>query len=203
MSGALARAEPPSARGSVGTGRQPTTPRPSATHASSTRPRAASSRRNTIASPHHGPGTRLGASGNRTPAPSPVSPSAATAPRWPTRRSPSSAASRIAREARPRTSATKPMPQESRSSSARCSRSPFQEKRWIAPAFCDRPSRRRREAERRLARKDARKDDAGKKENGRRGAHRGLHVRAEIGSTQGLISARPRSPASPAGSRPP
>ena len=53
--------------------------------------------------------------GSRIPAPSPEMPSAATADRWRTQASPTRAESSRARLARPSTSATRPMPQASRS----------------------------------------------------------------------------------------
>ena len=81
-SAASPRAVSPSASSSTGTGRQPAVSIPSAAQAASIPARAASSRRNTIASPHHGPGTSDAGIGSSTPAPSPVLPSAAYAPRW-------------------------------------------------------------------------------------------------------------------------
>ena len=56
--------------------------------------------------------------GSRIPAPSPETPSAATADRWRTQASPTRAESRRARLARPSASATRPMPQASRSNRA-------------------------------------------------------------------------------------
>ena len=110
MRGMVASAPAPSAPVSTGTSRHSSGSIPSARQASSIAPRAASSRRKTIAMP----GLPSG-SGSSTPAPSPVLRSAAVAPRWRTLRSPSSRASTISREARPEESATKPIPQASRS----------------------------------------------------------------------------------------
>ena len=72
-------------------------------------------RRKTIARPHQAAGTSARGIGSRTPAPSPVRRSAATAPRWRRAPSPSSTPSRIVREACPVASARKPIPQASRS----------------------------------------------------------------------------------------
>ena len=127
MRGIVASALSPSASGSTGTSRHSSGSSPSARHASSIASRADSSRRKTIATPRleaspaepatPGP-NHLGlpaGSGSSTPAPSPVFPSAAVAPRCRTLCSPSSRQSTISREARPWASATKPIPQASRS----------------------------------------------------------------------------------------
>ena len=87
----------------------------SARHASSTIPRSQGSRRKHIARP--APSTPVSdlCNGSSKPAPSPLTPSAAQAPRWATAASPARARSRSSREARPCASATRPMPQASRS----------------------------------------------------------------------------------------
>ena len=79
------------------------------------RPRSHGSRRKHIAIPAPGVPVSVSWSGSSTPAPSPVTPSAAQAPRWATAASPASARSTSSRDARPFASATRPMPQASRS----------------------------------------------------------------------------------------
>ena len=88
---------------------------PSAAQARSTARRPSAPRRNTMARPRSGSGTSADGSGRSRPAPSPVRPSAAKAPRWRTRCSASRRASRTSREGRPESRATNPMPQASRS----------------------------------------------------------------------------------------
>ena len=159
MRGSEASAVTPSAEARIGTVRQPAGSRPSARHAFSTASRSQPSRRKHIASPAPGVPVIVGVRGRRTPAPSPVTPSAAQAPRCPTAASPASARSSSSREARPRTSATSPMPQASRSRRGswrrRCSSpmaSPFRrdEVGLSRQCFCQ-LVRRRREEWRRLA----------------------------------------------------
>ena len=111
----VALASSPSAPGTTGTSRHPPRPMPSAVQAASIASRAEFSRRKTIARPHQAAGTSARGIGSRTPAPSPVRRSAATAPRWRRAPSPSSTPSRIVREACPVASARKPIPQASRS----------------------------------------------------------------------------------------
>ena len=116
MRGMLAVAVEPSAATSCGTSRHPAGSRPSDRQASSTMFFNQGSRRKHIAMPAPGSPVSAGASGSSTPAPSPVTPSAAHAPRWDTAPSPARQRSSSSRDARPRTSATRPMPQASRSS---------------------------------------------------------------------------------------
>ena len=102
MRGMLATAVEPSAATSSGTSRQPAGSRPSARHASSTTFRSHGSRRKHIARPAPRVPVSAGESGSSTPAPSPVTPSAAHAPRCATAARPASARSSSSREARPR-----------------------------------------------------------------------------------------------------
>src|SRR5437588_7179131 len=104
----------PSWSSSVGGSRQSTTSMPSSLAACSTFWRGSSPRTKSTASPWPSPKTAAGM-GRRTPEPSAVRASAATAPRCFTQANPLSAASTIARVERPWASATKPMPQESSS----------------------------------------------------------------------------------------
>ena len=115
MRGIEATAVDPSADTSTGTSRQPNGSSPSARQASSTTPRSHGSRRKHIAIPAPSIPVSVRWSGRSTPAPSPVTPSAAQAPRCATAASPASARSTSSRDERPRASATRPMPQASRS----------------------------------------------------------------------------------------
>ena len=134
MRGMLATAEDPSAAGTTGTSRQPAGSSPSARQAFSTRTRVPGSRAKTIAKPAPGAPVSAAVSGMRMPAPSPVTPSAAQAPRCETAARPASARSSSSRDARPFASTTRPMPHASRSRTRSASRFGVRERVVTGPA---------------------------------------------------------------------